>query len=71
MSPQITTRKMLMSDPILVRRYDPAETKETGGVVVVFVVNEDEGTENAPLVGSPTKNIFPPIGELRPTVFTN
>jgi hypothetical protein len=47
--------------------------------VVTVVVDEPwvglvfvEGTdEDAPLDGSPTKNILPPIGCLRPTVFTN
>jgi hypothetical protein len=45
----------------------PVEGAE--GIAVVFVadgVNEDD-----PLDGSPTRNVLPPIGGLRPNVFSN
>ena len=72
MSPQ-TIRIRLKLKLIPARRVDAKEVNTIGdaegiAVVSVFV---DDGNEEGPLDGSPTKNISPPIGRLRPTVFWN
>lgn len=46
----------------------PVEDAE--GIAVVLVV-VDGVNEDGPLDGSPTRNISPPIGGLRPTVVSN
>lgn len=47
-----------------------AVVEEAGGADDVAVVL-DEGTEDGPLVESPTRNVLPPIGATTPMVFSN
>lgn len=61
---------------------DAEETTTVEGAAGFVVVDEDaevfavghvfdDGNEVGPLEGSPTKNILPPIGRLRPAAFWN
>ena len=55
------------------RRVDAKEVNTVGVADGITVVSAfvDEGSEDGPLDGSPTRNISPPIGRLRPTLFRN
>jgi hypothetical protein len=72
MSPQ-TIRTIPKPKLVPARRVDVEETTavaDTECLADVFLT-VDEGNGDGPLDGSPTKNILPPIGKLRPVAFWN
>jgi hypothetical protein len=50
---------------------DAAEVVDDGDGMGVCGVSVEAGTEDGPLDESPTRNVLPPIGALRPTVSSN
>lgn len=44
---------------------------EDGGAAAAVCVHNDDGNDVGPLDGSPTKNISPPMGGLRPAMLSN